>query len=153
MIQSTQRRHLVIKESWLSNSPEETRALANSWIRRWEPGSIIALHGEVGAGKTCFAQGLAEGLDIAEPVMSPTYTVIHEYKGKWPFYHIDLYRLNDPLSILEAGIEEYFDARGITVIEWPERYAENLPCRTQHIILKSGVNQQQRVIKWAEWKS
>jgi len=116
-----------------TNSPEKTWALAAELTERLAPGTVIALHGDLGAGKTCFIQGLAAALGIDEPVTSPTYTLIGEYQGRLPLHHIDLYRLSGPEEALGLGLEEYFDADGITAIEWAERAEGLLPADLLHI--------------------
>lgn len=116
-----------------TNSPEETWALAAKLADELGPGTVMALHGDLGAGKTCFVQGLAAALGIDEPITSPTYTLIGEYEGRLPLHHIDLYRLSGPEEALGLGIEEYFDLGGITAIEWAERADGLLPPDLLHI--------------------
>lgn len=116
-----------------TRSPEETRALAAELAAELGPGSVLALHGDLGAGKTCFIQGFAAALGITEPVTSPTYTLIGEYEGRLRLHHIDLYRLSGPQEALGLGLEEYFDAGGITAIEWAERADGLLPPGVLHI--------------------
>lgn len=116
-----------------TNSPEETWALAAELAAELGAGTVMALHGELGAGKTCFIQGLAAALGIDEPITSPTYTLIGEYEGRLPLHHIDLYRLSGPTEALGLGLEEYFDANGITAIEWAERAEGLLPPDLIHI--------------------
>ena len=90
-------------------------------------GDVIAFFGELGAGKTVFAQGIARGLQVREYVTSPTFTIINEYQGDLPLYHFDVYRLEEPEEILELGHEEYFYGEGITVIEWAGKIKEYVP--------------------------
>jgi len=116
-----------------TNSPEETWELAAELAAELGAGTVIALHGDLGAGKTCFIQGLAAALGIDEPITSPTYTLIGEYEGRLPLHHIDLYRLSGPAEALGLGLEEYFDANGITAIEWAERAEGLLPPDLLHI--------------------
>lgn len=116
-----------------TNSPEETRELAAELAGELPAGTVVALHGDLGAGKTCFIQGLAAALEIDEPITSPTYTLISEYEGRIPLHHIDLYRLSGPVEALGLGLEEYFDANGITAIEWAERAEGLLPPDPLHI--------------------
>ena len=120
-----------------TNSPEETWDLAARLAGELSPGSVVALHGDLGAGKTCFVQGLAAALGIDEPITSPTYTLIGEYEGRLPLHHIDLYRLSGPEEALGLGIEEYFDTNGITAIEWAERAEGILPPDLLHIRIEA----------------
>jgi len=93
------------------------------------PGALVALVGELGSGKTRFIKGLAEGVGVkdSKQVVSPTYTLINEYIGKTPFYHIDAYRLKSAGELAELGVEEYLDSDGVTAIEWADRVADILP--------------------------
>lgn len=116
-----------------TNSPEETWALAAELADELPAGTVMALHGDLGAGKTCFIQGYAAALGIDEPITSPTYTLIGEYQGRLPLHHLDLYRLSGPEEALGLGLEEYFDIDGITAIEWAERAKGLLPDDLLHI--------------------
>lgn len=120
-----------------TNSPEETWALAAELADELGAGTVIALHGDLGSGKTCFIQGYAAALGIDEPITSPTYTLIGEYEGRLPLHHIDLYRLSGPVEALGLGLEEYFDANGITAIEWAERAEGLLPPGLLHIRIEA----------------
>jgi tRNA threonylcarbamoyladenosine biosynthesis protein TsaE len=93
------------------------------------PGDFLALTGELGAGKTQFAKGIAEGLgvDPSVPVTSPTYTLLNIYGGRVPFYHFDLYRLHGGQDLLDLGFEEYFHGDGVCLVEWAERLQDLLP--------------------------
>jgi tRNA threonylcarbamoyladenosine biosynthesis protein TsaE len=100
---------------------EETRGVAAALGRAARPGDVLWLHGELGAGKTEFTKGMADGLACREPVSSPSFALIHEYlSGRLPLYHIDLYRLDGP-AVLDLGLEDYLESEGVTVIEWGER--------------------------------
>ena len=127
-----------------THSPEETWQLASELANSLLPGTVIALHGDLGAGKTCFIQGLAVALKIHEPVTSPTYTLICEYQGKLPLYHIDLYRLSGPEEVLGLGLEEYFESDGLTAIEWAERAEGLLPPDLLHIRIEVDEQTQAR---------
>lgn len=117
-----------------THSPDETQELGRLLGIAAPAGTVIALAGEMGAGKTYLAKGIAVGLGIKEQVTSPTFTIINEYEGgRLPFYHMDLYRLSSVDEVEELGLDEYFEGDGITVIEWPERLAEVFP--QQHIWL------------------
>jgi tRNA threonylcarbamoyladenosine biosynthesis protein TsaE len=95
--------------------------------RRLGPGDVVALFGGLGAGKTCFAQGIARGLDVGDDVVvtSPSFVIIGEYRGRCPFYHIDLYRLGEMDDVEALGLEEYLGGDGVTVVEWAQK-AEGL---------------------------
>jgi tRNA threonylcarbamoyladenosine biosynthesis protein TsaE len=106
---------------FISNFPEETLTLGENIGKELKPGSIVTLKGPLGSGKTVFAAGIARALGIAETVTSPTYTIISEYEGKMPLYHIDTYRLAGDEDFRLAGGEEALFGEGVCVIEWPER--------------------------------
>jgi len=91
------------------------------------PGDILCLFGELGAGKTKFAQGVAAGLGVCKPVTSPTFILIREYAGRLPFYHMDAYRLSSSEEMEDLGYEEYFFGRGVTLLEWADRVKDILP--------------------------
>ena len=118
-----------------SRSPEETWAIAAALVRELPARAVIALHGDLGAGKTCFVQGLARALGITEPVTSPTFTIMNEFHGERYLCHIDLYRLGGPDEVLALGFDEYLEADGIVAIEWPERAADILPAHTINVQL------------------
>lgn len=133
----------------ISKSPEETQALAASLAVELKPGAVLALHGELGSGKTCFVQGLARALGVRQPVTSPTFTIVNEYCGRCPLIHMDLYRISDPEELLNIDFESYFDKEGITVIEWAERSGNWLPGNTMHIYFETGTDINKRTITMA----
>lgn len=102
-------------------SEKDTEELGERIGRLAWPGMIILLKGDLGAGKTVLARGIARGLKIDEPITSPTYTLIHQYHGRLPLYHFDIYRLGEPEEMYDLGYEEFFYGDGLTVVEWPER--------------------------------
>lgn len=106
-------------------SPEETMELAQRLGELVWAGIVLTLEGDLGAGKTHFTKGLAKGLEVKRTVNSPTFTIIKEYKGRLPLYHMDVYRVSN--SDEELGFDEYFYGEGVTVIEWASRIKEQLP--------------------------
>ena|SRR6185369_5862327 len=108
--------------TFISHSPAETEALGEKLGRAAERGLVLALSGDLGAGKTQFVKGLARGLGISARVHSPTFTLVNEYGGgRLKLFHLDLYRLETPAQILSAGIGEFISPDGVAVIEWAER--------------------------------
>jgi tRNA threonylcarbamoyladenosine biosynthesis protein TsaE len=111
----------------LSSSPEETMAAGERIASFLRKGSVVALRGGLGAGKTCLTKGIARGLGIDEEITSPTYTIISEYQGALPFYHIDAYRLEGDDDFEALGGEEFLYGEGVSVIEWSERIPRSIP--------------------------
>lgn len=109
-------------------SPEETRELGRKIGAEAAPGSVYTLVGDLGVGKTVFTQGIAEGLEIEEPICSPTFTIVQVYEeGRMPFYHFDVYRIGDIEEMDEIGYEDYFYGEGVCMIEWANLIEEILP--------------------------
>ena len=114
-----------------THNAEETYRFAQELGAQATPGMIVALEGDLGAGKTVFSQGFADGLGVNEPVNSPTFTIVQEYtSGRLPLYHFDVYRLDDPDELEEIGADEYFFGDGVCLIEWAGRIREILPEET-----------------------
>jgi len=110
----------------ISHSPTETAALGETWGRTAQNGLVIALSGDLGAGKTQLVKGLAHGLGFTGRVHSPTFTLVNVYTGgRLTLFHLDLYRLETKEQILSAGIEEYLRPEGVAVIEWAERMSND----------------------------
>jgi tRNA threonylcarbamoyladenosine biosynthesis protein TsaE len=106
----------------ISHSPQETEALGEQWGRTATAGLVLALSGDLGAGKTQLVRGLARGLGVTSRVHSPTFTLVNEYGGgRLKLFHLDLYRLETPEQIHSADIEEFLNPDGVAVIEWAER--------------------------------
>jgi len=106
---------------------EETLTLGAILGKLAQPGDVYCLLGELGAGKTALAQGIGHGLGIEQHINSPTFTLIHEYQGRLPLYHMDLYRMCSVEEGEELGLTEYFWGQGLCVVEWPQVAAELLP--------------------------
>ena len=112
---------------FISHSARQTGQFGAQLGGLLAPGDLILLDGSVGAGKTTMAQGIARGLGIGEPVISPSFTIVREYAGRLPLYHIDLYRLAPGSALESIGIEDYLYGDGVVVIEWPDRADALLP--------------------------
>ena len=110
-----------------SLSELETETIAEELASILKPGDVVALYGSLGSGKTCFVRGLACGLHLSQAVKSPSFSLINEYPGTIPLYHIDFYRLENPDEIADLGWTDYLSASGIVVIEWAERVKNMLP--------------------------
>lgn len=111
-----------------TNSAEETFAFGKKIGKMAKPGQIYTMIGDLGVGKTVFTQGLAQGLDITEPISSPTFTIIQEYEeGRLPFYHFDVYRIGDIEEMEEIGYDDYFFGNGVCMIEWANLIDELIP--------------------------
>ncbi|MGH7456046.1 MAG: tRNA (adenosine(37)-N6)-threonylcarbamoyltransferase complex ATPase subunit type 1 TsaE [bacterium] len=113
---------------FLSHSIDETHQLAAHLAAQAKPGEVIALFGDLGSGKTTFVQGFCAASGVTSPITSPTFTLMHIYRGRrWPIYHFDFYRLQSVAEAQALGCEEYFDGDGVTLVEWPERALALLP--------------------------
>ncbi len=127
-----------------SSDVTETRHLASQLAGCLRGGEVIILKGDLGAGKTSFTQGLAKGMGINRTVNSPTFTIIKEYEGaRFALYHMDAYRLEDETEAL--GLEEYFDASGVCVIEWPEKIESQLPAERLEIVIRKKRNDERLI--------
>ena len=112
---------------YITASPEETEALGKRFAETLLPGDVIAFYGDLGAGKTAFTRGIADGLGISERVTSPTYTIVNEYlSGKLPLFHFDLYRLSSSDDLFDIGWEDYLERGGVCAVEWSERAPDAL---------------------------
>ena len=118
-----------------SRRPSETKRIGARLGRLLEPGDVLLLQGELGSGKTVFAQGLGQGLKVREPVKSSSFVLLNEYHGRLTMYHADLYRLNDPSEVAELALEESA-APGVLAVEWPERAWQELP--PEHLLVQIG---------------
>nr|WP_321307859.1 tRNA (adenosine(37)-N6)-threonylcarbamoyltransferase complex ATPase subunit type 1 TsaE [uncultured Sphaerochaeta sp.] len=125
-----------------THSEEETRNLGKSIAKQCKPGTVISLRGSLGSGKTVFAKGLAEGLGIGESIVSPTFTLIQEYEGSLPLYHMDLYRIEGIEEFEMIGGEELLYGKGVTLIEWSEKIEELLPDSTIFVHIRIMPNQE-----------
>lgn len=132
--------------TFISNSAAETKALGSKFANDVGPGSVLALQGELGAGKTEFTKGLVEGLNSDVVVTSPTFTIIHEYSGgRLPIYHFDFFRLEDRERLNRLGLDDYFFGDGVCVVEWADRFAELLPDEARWIRFAIESDDQRRI--------
>ena len=112
---------------FITNSPAETEKVGEAMGKRLQPGDVIAYRGDLGAGKTAFTRGLAKGLGAAEPVTSPTYTIVNEYlSGRIPLFHFDMYRLPSSDSLFDIGWDDYLERGGVCAVEWSENVEDAL---------------------------
>ncbi len=114
------------KLTLITDSPDQTRELGRTLGQKVSTGLAILLSGDLGAGKTCLTQGLARGLGVPEqePVVSPSYTLMNQYRGRLDLYHFDLYRLVNPDELADLGFEEYIAGEGVTIVEWADRFPD-----------------------------
>ncbi len=131
-----------------THSADETFELGRLMGETLRPGDIILLRGDLGAGKSVLARGLARGLGIDCPMPSPTFTLMQPYEGRIPFYHFDLYRLDDPEEFYEAGLDEYAFGSGAAVIEWPD-CADLMPDHCFEVEINRGSTDDERLISIA----
>jgi tRNA threonylcarbamoyladenosine biosynthesis protein TsaE len=132
--------------TFISNSPAETEAIARRLADDLVAGSILALKGELGSGKTLFTQGLVAGLESGAAVTSPTFTIVHEYQGgRLPVYHFDFFRLENHESATRLGLADYFFSDGVSVIEWADRFPDAIPEQARWILFEIK-SENQRVI-------
>ena len=128
-----------------TDSAEETQAIAERLAESLGPGDVIALTGQLGAGKTCFTQGLARGLGVVGRAVSPTFVLVNEYRGRVLVHHVDAYRTESLTELLDLGLDELLSGEGVTIIEWADKVLPLLPSRTIHVHIE-GVGDEPRVI-------
>ena len=120
---------------------EETFALGEQLGKAAKPGDVYTLVGDLGVGKTVLTQGIAKGLGITEPVVSPTFTIVQEYEeGRLPFYHFDVYRIGDVEEMDEVGYEDYVYGDGLTMIEWANLIEDILPLKRKEIRIEKNLD-------------
>jgi tRNA threonylcarbamoyladenosine biosynthesis protein TsaE len=132
--------------TFISNSPAETEAIGRRLAEDVGAGSVLALTGDLGSGKTVFVKGLVVGLGSSADVTSPTFTILHEYRGgRVTVYHFDFFRLEDRQSVARLGLDDYFFGDGVSVIEWADRFPEFIPEQARWILFEIK-SQNQRAI-------
>jgi tRNA threonylcarbamoyladenosine biosynthesis protein TsaE len=130
----------------VSSSPEATRALASTLAGSARAGDLIALHGDLGAGKTEFAKGFGAGLGVTATINSPSYVLMTEYLGRLPLFHVDLYRLEDDFDGLASGLLDERQAAGVSLVEWAERLGSSLPRERLDVVI-GGSGDEPRTIE------
>jgi tRNA threonylcarbamoyladenosine biosynthesis protein TsaE len=132
---------------FISHSPAETEGFGYQFAKTLRAGEVLGLKGDLGTGKTKFVKGLVAGLDSVAEVTSPTFTLIHEYRGgRLPIYHLDFFRIEDQQSADRLGLDDYFFGDGISVIEWADKFPELIPREAQWISFAMK-SETQRVIE------
>ena len=137
----------IRKGNFIIDTEAGTRALGLSIADAAEPGDIIALTGDLGTGKTALTKYIAEGLGIKEDVISPTFTIVREYRsGRLPLFHFDVYRLSGPEEFIDAGAEDYLEDSGLSVIEWADIVADALPADALLINIEYAEDDKRRIM-------
>ena len=136
---------MSVVERVLSATPEDTEAAGARLATLLVAGDVVALTGELGAGKTRFTQGLARGLGVTGRVVSPTFVLVNEYRGRLPVHHVDAYRTESLTELLDLGLEEMFSGDGVTVVEWADKLTPLLPLHAVHVHIE-GVGDEPRTI-------
>ena len=140
-----------MQHEYITNGPLETEELGRRLGRVLTPGTVIAYTGDLGAGKTAFTRGLADGLDIPERITSPTFTIVNEYEGgRLPLFHFDMYRLASSDDLCDIGWEDYLERGGVCAVEWSENVEDALENAVSVTIHKTGETSRKIVIEGGE---
>jgi tRNA threonylcarbamoyladenosine biosynthesis protein TsaE len=136
------------QSEWIVATADDMRALGAAVGRVLEAGDVLSLIGPLGAGKTCFVQGLAVGLgvDPARRIASPTFTIVNEHPGRAPLYHVDLYRLEEEKELEQIGLREYLAGAGVAAVEWFDRFPSWKPTERLEIIFEHLPDDRRRVV-------
>lgn len=129
----------------ISNSELETVKAGRALARHLTPGSIVALFGDLGAGKTSFVRGLADGLSLNARVTSPTFTIVNEYNGSVPLFHFDMYRLRGSDELFEIGWDDYLERGGVVAVEWSENIEDAFPENTIRVRIEKTGDMSRRI--------
>jgi len=129
-----------------THSPEETRQLGARLAQTLKGGDVVAFTGDLGAGKTAFTAGIAQGLGIEDRVTSPTFTIVNEYSGTIPLFHFDMYRLGGEDELFDIGWDDYLTRNGVCAVEWSEQAAGALPEDTILVDIARGEGENDRII-------
>lgn len=135
----------------ISNSESDTADIGRSLAKRLRAGAVVALYGDLGAGKTAFVRGLASGLGVKCRVTSPTFTIVNEYMGALPLFHFDMYRLKSEDELFDIGWEDYLQRDGVVAVEWSEKAENAFPAGTVRVrITKTGEHSRAVDIEYPE---
>ncbi len=134
-----------MSETRRTATPEETAAAGETLGRTLGPSDVVALYGELGAGKTCFVQGLVRGLDVVAHATSPSFVLVNEYRGRLPVHHVDAYRTTSLTELVELGLLDLLGGTGVTLVEWADKAEPLLPGRTVRVRI-DGVGDEPRLI-------
>lgn len=129
----------------MTTSPEATRAFAAQLAAVAEPGDVVCLWGDLGAGKTVFAKGFGAGLGVTDTILSPSFVLMGEYAGRLPLFHIDLYRLATAAEAVDGGLLDDRQAAGVVLIEWPDRLGDALPQDRLDVRIDGGADEPRRL--------
>ena len=133
-------------DDYFSRSVEDTEKFAEEFSKKLTGNEIIALYGDLGAGKTSFTRGLARGLEVEQTVSSPTFAIVNEYSGVYPLYHFDMYRIENWDDLESIGFFDYINT-GVIIIEWSENIEGALPSEVIKIYIDKNENDNERIIK------
>ncbi len=128
-----------------TTTPEATAAVGEALGRTLGPSDVVALYGELGAGKTCFVQGLVRGLDVVGHATSPTFVMVNEYRGRLPVHHVDAYRTASLTELMDLGLLDLLGGDGVTLVEWADKAEPLLPERTVRVQI-DGVGDEPRLV-------
>ena len=133
-------------QTLVMENEKDTRDYGLQLAKAVKPGEVIALIGDLGTGKTALSKCIAQGLGVAEPIVSPTFTIVNEYhSGRMPLYHFDVYRLNDAEEMYDLGYEEYFFGQGLCIIEWADKIMDLIPEGSRIIRIEYGSTPDSRI--------
>lgn len=130
-----------------THSLQETEEAGAQLAQKLAPGDVVALFGGLGMGKTAFVAGLARGLGVTDHVSSPTFALVHEYRGKLPLYHFDMYRVTGFDDLYSTGFYDYLEAGGVCAVEWSENIEQELPDGCYEVRIERGEGDNDRVIR------
>ena len=133
------------KQTYITCSPEETEALGAAIALMAEPYKVIAMFGGLGSGKTAMTRGIAAALGCVDPVSSPTYTIVNEYRGRRRVCHFDMYRIEDQEGLWEIGWEDYLESGALCVVEWSENVLSALPRETLRVSFETVDDETRRI--------